>query len=69
MEEKSVLERIKEVLPEGFNFDEVLSILSLSDESFDLFAPVLLDEIKKANNNTTDRLMMVEALKPPHRRR
>lgn len=66
MEEKSVLERIKEVLPEGFNFDEVLSILSLSDESFDLFAPVLLDEIRKANNNTTDRLMMVEALKDLH---
>ena len=43
-------------------FEELASILSLSEDSFSLIGPVFLDELQKSLNNNEDKLMLIQAM-------
>ena len=59
---KDVLEELKNVNPELGGFDEIATLLALSDEHFAVVAPIFLAELEKSFNNVNDQLAMVQAM-------
>lgn len=59
---ESLMSQVEQFVPELGGFDELAAILALPDESFAFMAPLFLDEMQKALNNTEDKMVLVQAL-------
>lgn len=53
---------MEHINPELGGFDELISVLSLSEDSFALIGPVFLDELQKSLNANPDKLMLIQAM-------
>lgn len=56
------LESIAQLMPETAGFEEIAALLSLSEDSFQLLAPVFLNELQRSINNPSDQLALAQAL-------
>lgn len=56
------LQSISQLMPESAGFEEITALLSLSDDSFQLLAPVFLNELQRSINNPSDQLALAQAL-------
>ena len=66
LKQKSLFENLmaemEHINPELGGFDELISVLSLSEDSFALIGPVFLDELQKSLNANPDKLMLIQAM-------
>lgn len=56
------LNQLEQVNPALGGAEHIASLLTLSEESFALLAPVFLDELEKSFNNVNDQLAMAQAM-------
>lgn len=59
---ENVLKEIEQVNPELGGFDEIATLLAMSDEHFAIIAPVFLEELERSYNNVNDQLALVQAM-------
>lgn len=59
---EKLMESIEQINPALGGFDELAVLLSMPDEQFSVIAPIFLDELEKAYNNTEDKLIIAQAL-------
>lgn len=57
-----LMKEIEGVNPVLGGFEELASILSLSDEHFAMIAPVFLNELEKSFTNVNDKLLIAQAM-------
>ena len=56
---EGLMDEMQTINPALGGFEELASILSLSEDSFSLIGPVFLDELQKSLNNNEDKLMLI----------
>lgn len=59
---ENLLKEVEKVNPEMGDLQELAALLSLPDEEFKVLSPIYLNEIQKAFNNISDKLLLVQAL-------
>lgn len=59
---ESFLKALGEASPETGGFDEVASLLALSDEHFSMLSPIFLGELERSLNNTNNQMILVQAM-------
>lgn len=59
---EALMKEIEGVNPVLGGFEELASILSLSDEHFAMIAPVFLNELEKSFTNVNDKLLIAQAM-------
>lgn len=59
---ESILSQASEVNPELGGIEELGALLALSDEDFQIVAPIFLVELEKAFNNVNDKLSLAYAM-------
>lgn len=59
---EGLLQEIEDINPQLGGFEEMASLLSMSEENFAIIAPIFLDELQKSMNNVDDKLILVQAM-------
>ena len=59
---ENLMKEVEDINPALGGFEELGSILSLSEESFALIGPIFLDELQKSLNNTEDKIMLIQSM-------
>ena len=59
---EKLLEGISQVNPGLGGFDELAMMLTLSEEQFNILAPIFLEELEKSFNNVQDKVFIAQAV-------
>lgn len=59
---ESLLHEIEDINPALGGFEEFSILLSMPEESFEIIAPIFLDELEKSVNNVEDKLILAQAM-------
>ena len=59
---EKALKQIAEISPTDGGFEEIAVLLSLPEESFNMLAPIFLQELEKNYHNINDQMSMVQAM-------
>ena len=59
---EKIAKQIEDINPSIGGFEELSMLISLSDEHFNILAPVFLEELEKSFNNVDDKIAMAKML-------
>lgn len=59
---ENLLHEIEDINPALGGFEEFAMLLSMPEESFEIIAPIFLDELQKSFNNIDDKLVLIQAM-------